>query len=677
MPQLSNKHFFPDVPIKSRSVLVAAIAIVLLSIIGAKGRAAYTPKNPLLKKQLELCLSTSFQNDSFPAQVRKLQQMADALNDTTLQLYSRELIVFFHYQHGNIDSLRTSTISAQKVAKKLNNNQMYYSVWVYLLSNYNLSGLTEHAITGAKKMLEEAIADNYQIGIAHGYEVLGDIYLNLKNHNEALSYFEKAYRIFDNNSKDPFSQSSILYSSVVATIALEQYDKTLTLCDKIDSIANYMEEDYAPGLIKSFLLVGCCGRVIAYSKTNNLEQAEVWISSMDKYLQKDERQIDFYNEAKGIYYETTKQYYRAIKAYSDNEQYYSNMGLYKEMNRFIIATARVQQKAKLYAEACKNYNRYAVMQDSLYTTNSYRQANEFAVLSDMKMLEIRNKELEIAIVSEQKRVFSFWLSISLVTLLLISIFLITEHRLYRKLKISEVKLTYALKKAESLDKLKSSFLENISHEIRTPLNAIVGFSNILSETSNPQKIANINNIIEQNSDLLLHLMDDILNLSRIEAGYIEFAPRPFDLTKFINDLGLTFKQRATSKGIALICQTPYKACIVELDPLKMNQIVSNLITNAIKFTSQGSIELGYYCNKHEVAIFVKDTGKGIEKKDIDIIFDRFIKIDEFTQGTGLGLPICKAIIDALNGSITVSSEIGKGSTFTIRIPCSPQFDLLA
>lgn len=228
--------------------------------------------------------------------------------------------------------------------------------------------------------------------------------------------------------------------------------------------------------------------------------------------------------------------------------------------------------------------------------------------------------------------------------------------------------------AQQADKLKSIFLANMSHEIRTPLNAIVGFSELLQTTEDSESRTEFVNIINQNNELLLRLINDILDLSKIESGYIELKPEVFDLSEVFEETYLTLKQRCSNPEVDFWGKNPYKSCKVKLDRNRLVQIGTNFITNSIKHTNKGHILMGYEYKDEGVRIFVEDTGCGVSKEKQTKLFQRFAKLDDFTQGTGLGLAICKALTDAQNGKIGVNSEEGKGSTFWAWFPCKAEIE---
>ena len=239
-----------------------------------------------------------------------------------------------------------------------------------------------------------------------------------------------------------------------------------------------------------------------------------------------------------------------------------------------------------------------------------------------------------------------------------------EHK-----KIEE-ELTKARDKAQQSDKLKSAFLANISHEIRTPLNAIVGFSNLLVDgdmSFQKEEIKEFLSLIYLNCEQLLALISDILDLSKIESNTMVFNITEQPLTPLLQNI-LRAQQINVPQEVELLLDLPATDTIITTDPLRLKQVINNLINNAIKFTSKGAVTLGYKQNNDQVSIFVKDTGSGIDEDKINRIFERFYKGDNFVQGTGLGLAISHTIIEHLKGTITVTSKVGEGSCFTIQHP---------
>ena len=237
-----------------------------------------------------------------------------------------------------------------------------------------------------------------------------------------------------------------------------------------------------------------------------------------------------------------------------------------------------------------------------------------------------------------------------------------------QLKQTEAMLIQAKEKAEEADWLKSAFLANMSHEIRTPLNAIIGFSSLLHYVENEQEREQYISLINHNNQLLLKLINDVLDLSKIEAGHIELHSEWFNPAELIEE-SITEYERNVPAGVKLFARYPAAPGQIEHDPMRIKQILNNFILNALKNTVQGHIEVYYETDTDGIRISVSDTGCGIPPDKLGMIFERFEKVDSFAQGAGLGLSICKSIVEKMNGVITVDSTMGVGSTFTVELPC--------
>ncbi|MFT0424625.1 sensor histidine kinase [Bacteroides thetaiotaomicron] len=239
-----------------------------------------------------------------------------------------------------------------------------------------------------------------------------------------------------------------------------------------------------------------------------------------------------------------------------------------------------------------------------------------------------------------------------------------------QLKETEKQLTLAKEKAENADLSKSAFLANMSHEIRTPLNAITGFAEILASANTEEEKAQYQEIIKMNADLLLQLVNDILDMSKIEAGTLEFVYTKVDINLLLSDLRQLFQMKVNDAGgnIQIIAEPSLPSCSIETDRNRVAQVLSNFTTNAIKFTQEGTISIGYEARDTELYFYVTDTGAGIPADKLPEVFGRFVKLNKDKKGTGLGLSISKTIVNKLEGQIGADPVEGKGSTFWFTIP---------
>ena len=255
---------------------------------------------------------------------------------------------------------------------------------------------------------------------------------------------------------------------------------------------------------------------------------------------------------------------------------------------------------------------------------------------------------------------------SSVFLLLLIAAIVYYIRILRK---AYSRLSEAVEKAEQANQLKSAFLANMSHEIRTPLNAIVGFSTMLPHTEDPVEMREYADIIETNTDLLLQLINDILDLSKIEAGTFDFYPSSIDVNQTLEEIEQSMRLRLKNSDVTLAFTERLPGCLFYIDKNRLIQLLANFVNNAIKFTQTGTICMGYRMTDTDTIYFyVSDTGCGMSNEQCEHVFERFVKYNPFIQGTGLGLSICRTIVERLGGEIGVDSEEGKGSTFWFTLP---------
>lgn len=245
------------------------------------------------------------------------------------------------------------------------------------------------------------------------------------------------------------------------------------------------------------------------------------------------------------------------------------------------------------------------------------------------------------------------------------------EELNHQLQVELRKARAAQAQAEAANQNKSVFLANMSHEIRTPLNVIMGFSNLIVTAATEEEKRMYAEVLENNCSLLLQLINDILDLSKIESGTLTFAEEEMELNILLEELASAMRTRIVAEEVILNCITLSAPCFVVAEKKRLSQVLINLLTNAIKFTTKGSIRLGYEIHGKMLYFYVADTGCGFPESQKQKVFERFVRLDSAKPGTGLGLAICRTIVEKMGGCIGVESEEGKGSCFWFTIPYIP------
>ena len=380
--------------------------------------------------------------------------------------------------------------------------------------------------------------------------------------------------------------------------------------------------------------------------------------------------------------------YLAVKA-----RYYKAAGDIPLALRYInevLETERLPEDIQFKADILKEQGRLEevmALYDELYRTltkrrgtSFLRQVNQLRTLHELHEKELKETELKEAglRIARKQDLLVFILSISVVLSILLYIsFLYYRHlrslknQLQREKDLlleSQRRLMREKARAEEASLMKSAFLANMSHEIRTPLNAIVGFAHLVTETTNASEQREYFSIINKNCDLLLKLINDILDLSKIESGRLNYNVSEVELRDICQEAYVVQSLKMTSDVALLYNSVAMPSVRLWIDPHRVEQVLLNLLSNAIKFTSKGFISLFYEVEDMFVRVSVMDTGIGISEEKLESVFERFVKLDDFYQGAGLGLPICKMIVEQLGGEIGVRSELGKGSTFWFTLP---------
>ena len=312
-------------------------------------------------------------------------------------------------------------------------------------------------------------------------------------------------------------------------------------------------------------------------------------------------------------------------------------------------------------EAAKTYREYIAMKDSVTNAKFYKDLADLRTRHDIDKLELANKKMELEAAHSHTKLLVMGGGLSLLLLLCCFLGYISYSRHKYGLQLEK-----ARDKAEEADRLKSAFLANMNHEIRTPLNAIVGFSQVLVDEEDKETRQEFADIIQNNNELLQRLIGDVLDLSKIESNTISFIYREQDIPSLMKEIYNVILLRMPD-GVELVLDD-CEELKMETDRNRLTQILTNLLTNAIKHTRKGFIRFGYRKVDSSVEFFVQDSGEGIPEDKIKMIFSRFVQLDDWSKGVGLGLAICRGLVEQMKGKIWVTSRLGEGSVFYVALP---------
>lgn len=609
-----------------------------------------------------------------------LYNMAEAKDDKRMQAVALSTkLDYFYYEGEQEDSIVFYTKKVKNFAKQTNQPKYYYFAWSNRLIFYYIKTARNNiALYEAEKMLKEAKTENNKIGLLNCYNTLANIY-SIKGFRElAIDWFLKETDLTENKGVENYNISTIYTQLADFYAEMGEKQKMFDVLIKAKKTSFSINHIALTSLsyVKYHLIFGNIKE--AWKELKNC-QILFRSNSRLNFLKKNLFQTEYF------YYKKTGQYDKALIALDNRTKEETRL------NEHEVNISRFKEKGELYGlmgnykAAMSHMQEYITIQDSLKIKNEQRSTGEFATLLNMEKLNSEKKELILQ--SQKKEIRSkTTLIISLIVLLVILfIFLYRENLLNRKLRISESKLKdkneeltisreelkYAKEKAETASQMKTNFIQNMSHEIRTPLNSIVGFSQVLSDkfSESDPETKEFAEIIHTNSNDLLRLVTDVLTLSELD----KFEELPSNINTDVNmccQLGIETAKANKQENVKLVFEPAKESIIIQSNPERLSQLLINLMHNAAKFTNNGSIKLAYTISEENkiIEFSVTDTGIGIPKDKHKGVFERFTKLNSFTQGTGLGLPICISIVEKLHGSIYIDKEYQEGCRFIFTIP---------
>ena len=584
---------------------------------------------------------------------------------------------YYYFQGTNEDSVIHYTNKVKEFAKATHQPKYYYFAWANRLITYYLkTSKTNIALYEVQNMLKEAQEEDDKTGLSRCYNIMSQIYTIKRFDSMAFEWRLKEIELTEKYKIENYNISQT-YAQIANYYINQKKQKEALTVEKAIATANSSTQQISAKL--EF--------VNYYSKFGDFQAAEKLLKECQAAFEQDKRlesiKKRLYN-IECLYYQQTKQYQKALEAAKMQEKEE------RRLSESILSSIHYRTQGEIYQKmgnmnlAVKYLQMYINTDDSLKIANEQVASSEFATLLNVEKLNAEKKELMLQ--AQEKELHNkTTLIISLIILLgILFIFLYRENFLKRKLKVSEAELKIRneelmvsreeLRKAkdiaEASSRMKTTFIQSMTHEIRTPLNSIVGFSQVLTDHyNNSPETQEYVNIIKSNSNDLLRLVTDVLTLSELD----QYEQLPTDAETDLHaicQLASEVAKDNTQKDVEVLFEPERDSLLIRSNSERISQVLNNLAHNAAKFTTRGSIRIAYSVLEAEkkIEISVTDTGTGIPKDQQEAVFERFYKMNSFTQGTGLGLPICRSIAEKLGGSLRIDTSYTEGCRMILTLP---------
>lgn len=624
------------------------------------------------KKKLEIYNRLAKMNRQQPTEVfyqKKIVKLASQSHSDAALYAALANLARYYYNQQNRDSLIfwVNYVDSVATAKKESPDALF-DARGFICQIELWDGNYEIAMNEAVRLYNQAKEAGSSYGLVCCNENLGLIYQEIQRDSDAVVAFEEGLDKLREMGDSPTYEMQFMTNLAESYLRTGQLNKVESLLDRYKKMLKEREEENKK-LGLAFPVTRCrCLMYVFYThlyiQKNELPKAFESLMSanqLETELQ-DEYIRSMCHYVAALYYHKIKRYSKAL----------SEVDIALDNSYDILM---LELKLDVLQEMGKFKEGLALSREILVKTNEInneaftRQINQLRTLHDLNNKEVQTYQLRL---SEQKLNSQHQrLIVSLIISLILFILLYILFLYYRSARRYQKELMKEKEEAERANQMKSAFIANISHEIRTPLNAIVGFSELISDDSiEPEEKREFSALISNNSNLLLNLINDVLDLSRMEAGSMKFTLVPTDLATCCRN-ALSSMEHRVNEGVKLIFAPSDDPFLLHTDSLRLQQLLINLLTNAAKFTETGTITLSYEVEKEQkqVRMMVTDTGCGIPADKHELIFERFEKVNEYVQGTGLGLSICKIIAARLNGTLFLDTAYTKGARFVFIHPC--------
>ena len=576
-----------------------------------------------------------------------------------------------HYYNSDIDSFKFYLDKAEPLLLK---NEMYEPLfrtkaWYgYFLTN---TGNNEQALAWIKASEERANQLGYLDGRDMMRQALANFYIKNKLLKEGEDLYNEILEDMERRDVDLIKRINILRQLFMTC---GNFDSRLRYLELYKSYLDYCKakgieklDDENPLYVLEYIYY----QSYAYENLNlyrvrrkgNLGDIYKSLQMASKILEEhklERRRLELKN-LYASYYWANREYDTAISSFTYLYERYHRGGRQTVVVDMLKYRGQVEFEAGQYKEAAIDCFKMARLQDSIRQTTFYKELAEMQAQHETDKLELQNQKMEME--AMHARNVLIFMGVGVLVLVLICallVFLVCQkHRLGEQFKLAK-------EKAEEADRIKSAFLANMNHEIRTPLNAIVGFSQVLVDEEDKETRQEFANIIQNNNELLQRLVGDVLDLSKIDSNTMSLIYKKQDIASLMKEIYNVILLRMPD-GVELLLDD-CEELEMETDRNRLTQILTNLLTNAIKHTREGFIRFGYKKTDGFVEFFIQDSGEGIPEDKVDSIFSRFVQLDDWSKGVGLGLAICKGLVGQMQGKIWATSKLGEGSVFFVRLP---------
>lgn len=534
--------------------------------------------------------------------------------------------------------------------------------YIYVLTR---SKKNEEALKYVSALKEEAVTLKFPEGMEMANQALADFYLSNNLEEEGVALYEEVINSMEmrnaplikrvNIIRQLMNKSTNLEKKMKYTHRLEEYIK---ICKEkgIEWLDNENPLYYLEYVVHRHYAILYIAEDKLPEALKHLKQAEEYIRKYEMYSYTTELQMIY-----GAYYKQSKQYNRALAVYD------SLLPVWRERRTMQVYLEMLQDKADVLFESGRDkaaslaYKEYAFLNDSLSKVRFYQELAEMKTQHEVDKLELKNRQMDLEVAQAHSHLLQMGGGAAFLLILccLLGYISYSRHRYGQQLKLAK-------EKAEEADRMKSAFLANMNHEIRTPLNAIVGFSQVLVDEDDLETRQEYADIIQSNNELLQRLITDVLDISKIESNTMTLSYADHNLPVLMKEIYNVIQLRMPENVKLELNECPPQ--LFYTDRNRLTQILTNLLTNAIKHTEKGFIRFGYEVTETDVIFSVEDSGEGIPEDKLEQIFSRFVQLNDWSKGVGLGLAICKGLITQMGGTISVSSVFGEGSVFTVVLP---------